>query len=56
LVLLDRVAALTLADNDAFQEVRSVYEGSAGLRVPRFIESYFSLGVQTVDITREDNV
>ncbi len=32
--LLDRVAALTLADDDAFAEVRAIYESDERLRVP----------------------
>jgi hypothetical protein len=32
--LLDRVAALTLAGDDAFAEVRTIYESDARLRVP----------------------
>jgi hypothetical protein len=32
--LLDRVAALTLADDDAFAEVRTIYESDDRLRVP----------------------
>ena len=32
--LLDRVAALTLADDDAFAEVRAIYESDDRLRVP----------------------
>ena len=32
--LLDRVAALTLAGDDAFTEVRAIYESDDRLRVP----------------------
>jgi hypothetical protein len=32
--LLDRVAALTLADDGAFADVRSIYESDDRLRVP----------------------
>ncbi len=32
--LLDRVSALTLADDDAFAEVRAIYESDDRLRVP----------------------
>jgi hypothetical protein len=34
MVLLDHIAALTLADNESFAEVRSVYENDARLRMP----------------------
>ena len=37
--LLDRVAALTLSGDDAFQDVRAIYEGNTGLRVPPTIKS-----------------
>jgi hypothetical protein len=33
-VLLDRVAALSLAGDDAFSEIRTIYESDDRLRVP----------------------
>jgi len=50
LVLLDRVAVTTQADNDGFGNVRSIYDSNAGLRVPPVTRSYLKTGVQTVDI------
>jgi len=35
--LLDRVAALSLADEDAFAQVRAIYESEDGLRVPAVV-------------------
>lgn len=40
LALLDRVAALTQAGDDAFPEVCSVYETTPGLKVPSVVKSY----------------
>ncbi|RLC90976.1 MAG: transglutaminase domain-containing protein, partial [Chloroflexi bacterium] len=34
MALLDHVAALTLADNESFSEVRAIYENDARLRMP----------------------
>lgn len=56
LASLDRVANLTLGNNSAFPELRSIHENNAGLGVPQTIRSYSATGVQTVDITREDKV
>jgi hypothetical protein len=50
MALLDRVAALTLADNSAFAEMRTLYENDARLCVPSVIKSYPGSGVQTVEI------
>ncbi len=38
--LLDRVAAITLAGNEAFPELRALYELESRLRVPAVINSY----------------
>lgn len=51
MALLDRVAALTLAGDEAFPEVRSVYENDARLRVPPVIRSYTAAGVRTIELT-----
>jgi len=51
MALLDRVAALTLDDNSAFAEMRTLYENDARLCVPSIIKSYSRSGVQTVDLT-----
>lgn len=48
---LDRAAALTLAGNEAFAEMRSVYRSDERLRVPPVIRSYPESGVQVVDLT-----
>ena len=40
LAFLDQVAALTLADNDRFEEVRALYDTDERLRVPPVIQSY----------------
>ena len=53
LVLLDKVAELTLGNNSAFRELRSIYESNAGLRVPQTIRSYSTAGIKTVDILHE---
>ncbi len=42
--LLDRAAALTLADNTAFAQMRSFYENTERLRVPPVIRSYTDAG------------
>ena len=42
--LLDQVAVLTQADNKAFAEMRAIYEGEIGVRVPRVIKSYGPVG------------
>jgi len=52
MALLDRVAALTLADNSAFAEMRPLYESDERLRVPSVVKSYAAAGAQIVDITQ----
>jgi len=52
MALLDRVAALTLADNSAFAEMRPLYESDERLRVPSVVKSYAAAGAQMVDITQ----
>lgn len=42
--LLDRVAVLTLADNDAFAEMHALYERDEHLRVPPVIRSWRGMG------------
>ena len=42
--LLDQVAVLTQADNKAFAEMRAIYEGQIGLKVPRVVKSYSPVG------------
>jgi hypothetical protein len=49
--LLDRVAAVTLADNSAFLEMRALYENDARLRVPGVINSYTRTGVRRVALS-----
>jgi len=56
MALLDRVAALTLAGNEAFAEMRSVYRSDERLRVPPVIRSYPGAGVEVVDLTGGDPV
>jgi hypothetical protein len=50
LALLDCAAALTLGDNGAFVEMRTLYENDARLCVPSVIKSYPGSGVQTIDL------
>jgi hypothetical protein len=50
MALLDRVAALTLAGNEAFSAMRALYEGEARLRVPPVIRSWPTAVVQEVRI------
>lgn len=50
LALLDRIAALTLADNAAFGEMQALYEGDARLRVPRVIDSYRPDGIERIEL------
>jgi hypothetical protein len=45
--LLDKVAALTQADNESFSEMRALYEGEIGLKVPRVVKSYSPAGGPT---------
>jgi hypothetical protein len=53
MALLDRVAALTLAGNEAFSAVRALYEGEARLRVPPVIRSWPTAVVQEIRIFDE---
>jgi hypothetical protein len=48
--LLDRVAALTMADNSAFLEMESLYRYDVRLRVPDVIRSYTRTGVRKVTL------
>jgi hypothetical protein len=50
LAFLDQVAALTLAGNDRFGEVRALYDADERLRVPPVINSY-PLGPTPVPVT-----
>ncbi len=50
LELLDRAATITQADNSRFEEVQSIYQNNASLRVPPVIRSYVKTGVRTVEI------
>ena len=50
MAFLDHLATLSLADNGMFDEIRSLYERSAGLRVPKSIKSYTVQGIRTVEI------
>ncbi len=47
---VDRIAALSLAGDDAFGEIRATYDGDDRLRVPREIRSFTDQGPQTVTI------
>ena len=49
--LLDRVAALTLAGDLAFLEVRTLYENEVRLRVRGTVRSYTRRGVRPVTLT-----
>lgn len=49
--LLDRVAAMTIADNSAFLEMQLLYENDIRLRVPDVIRSYTRTGVRKVTIS-----
>ena len=40
LALLDKVAVLTQAGNEAFPEIRAIYENETGLKMPSVITSY----------------
>jgi len=48
--LLDRVAALTVADNSAFLDMQSLYRNDIRLRVPDVIRSYTRTGVRKVTL------
>jgi hypothetical protein len=50
LTLLDRAAALTLAGNESFAEMRAFYQAQEGLRVPPVIRSYSDKGMQLVNL------
>jgi hypothetical protein len=50
MALLDRVAALALAGDEAFSALRALYEGEARLRVPPIIRSYPTAAVQEIRI------
>jgi hypothetical protein len=50
MALLDRVAALTLAGDEAFSAMRALYEGEARLCVPPVIRSYPTAAAQEVRI------
>ena len=50
LTLLDRVASITLAGNDAFSDLRTIYENDARLRVPPTIKSFTQNGVKLIRI------
>jgi len=48
--LLDRVAALTLAGDWAFLEMRTMHENEVRLRVPGVVRSYTRTGVRLVTL------
>ena len=50
-ILLDRVAAVTQARNEAFPDLRAIYEHNQQLRVPPVIISYTGAGTRRVDLT-----
>lgn len=50
LIFLDRVADLTIAGNDAFSEMHSLYESDGRVRVPPLIKSYTKAGVKNVSL------
>jgi hypothetical protein len=57
MALLDRVAALTACGgNEAFSEMRALYEEDAHLRVPAVINSYTRMGPRKVDLTGENEL
>jgi hypothetical protein len=51
LALLDRVAVLTQAGNEAFDELRALYEHNQQLHVPSTIISYTRSGPRRIDLT-----
>ncbi|MFX1412150.1 MAG: transglutaminase domain-containing protein [Promethearchaeota archaeon] len=53
LALLDRVAVLTQAGNDAFGELRAIYESDERLRVPPVVTSYTDAGPREVTLTEQ---
>jgi len=50
MALLDRVAALTLAGNESFSEMRAIYTTDERLRVPPSVRSYAAGGVRMEEI------
>jgi hypothetical protein len=50
MALLDRVAVLTQVGNEAFPELRSVYENDDRLRVPSVVTSYTEAGPRKIDL------
>jgi hypothetical protein len=48
LALLDQVAALRTRDNDAFAELRTIYQRNDDLSVPAVIRSYTEAGVENI--------
>ncbi len=54
LALLDRVAVLTQADNEAFAALRELYESEDALRVPAVVNSYTARGMVTADVELRD--
>lgn len=55
LTLLDRVATITLADNDSFPQLCTLYKNDVRLRVPSVIKCYTQAGVRMIDLTTEEN-
>jgi hypothetical protein len=55
LALLDQVAALTLAGNDRFGEMRALYDADKRLRVPPVISSYPG-GPEPIQVTLAEEV
>jgi hypothetical protein len=53
MALLDRAAALTLAGDEAFSEMRALYDSEARLHVPPIIRSYTDAGVREINIASE---
>ena len=54
LALLDRVAAITQAGNDAFTQLRTIYENEARLRVPPTIKSFTQSGVKMINLSTDN--
>jgi hypothetical protein len=50
LAFVDRIAALSVAGDGAFAEIRAAYQGDDRLRVPRVITSFTEQGPQTVTV------
>jgi hypothetical protein len=51
LALLDRVATLTQAGNEAFAQLRATYNRNPNLRVPAVVTSYTRSGPRHIDLT-----